>query len=112
MCGVNGEIIRTSASTASFRTAIVPARSTAPTADGVVRVLTDAQAVGAAAERIQLVHQLHQRRDGGVQMDARIEIRVTRRIVSCVFRRSARSASFSSTSHGPGMPSPPIVSHS
>ena len=35
---------------------------------------------------------------------------MTRRIVSCVFRRSARSASFSSSSAGPGMPSPPIVS--
>ena len=42
---------------------------------GLVRVLTDAQAVGAAAERIQLVHQFHQPRDGGIQMDARIEVR-------------------------------------
>ena len=31
MCGVNGESIRTSASTASFSTAIVAGRSTAPT---------------------------------------------------------------------------------
>ena len=37
---------------------------------------------------------------------------VTRLIVSCVFRRSERSASLSFTSSGDGMPSPPIVSHS
>ena len=34
---------------------------------------------------------------------------VTRRIVSCVFRRSARSASVQSSPQG-GIPSPPIVS--
>ena len=34
---------------------------------------------------------------------------VTRRIVSCVFRRSARSASLQSSPQ-PGIPSPPIVS--
>ena len=71
MCGANGEIISTSASTASRRTAAVSGRAIAGGGWSSRPVGPDAAAV---AERIQLVHELHERRDRRVQMHPRIDV--------------------------------------
>ena len=101
MCGAKGEIMRTSASTASFRTATVAARSTTPTDADVARAAARYAGIRSSRRTRRArspAPSMPRSRCSGEHEDR--DRTVTRRIVSCVFRRSARSASFSSSSAG------------
>ena len=102
----NGEIMTTRASTASFNTASVSLRS-APPADSPLA--GDPLAVVSLKAYSSLTSSISD--ETAVLRCIRSSMStVTRRIVSCVLRRSARSDSVHSGAHA-GIPSPPTVSH-
>ena len=88
MCGANGDSISTSASSASFRTASVSGRSSRRRASPRC-VARRAGLRVPLGERVQLVDQLHQRRHAVFRCTRGSRSSVTRRMVSCVLRRSA-----------------------
>ena len=107
MCGANGEIMTTSASIASRSAAIVCGRSVRP-AGASPRVGTPC-AVPSLKSYSSLTSSISD--DTDVFKCIRSSMSdVTRRIVSCVLRRSCRSASEHSAALQLGIPSPPIVS--
>jgi hypothetical protein len=106
VCGANGDSITTSASIASRRTAT----SAGSRLFRRGALLVTARRARLLTEGVQLVDELHQRRYRRVQVHALFDVAGDARMVSCVFRRSARSASVHSSPHF-GMPSPPMVSH-